>query len=149
MMRASKIFSVFLITLQVCTLLFADTRHTDDVFGTPGAVQTLHSQDRGAGERHKDNSPIHYCLACYRAANSAARKSSIVIIGPALSFTELLLRPLPAPRQSAHHYRSASKRGPPSLFSSESDFFHNAPKGVDHFFGSLDLLILNNEGSLR
>jgi hypothetical protein len=117
MAHVRKIFSVLFIALNLCTVLYGDIGHTDDILSGLQSVQTVRSHDCGAKERHRDIPSTHVCLACYRTANSAARLSSASIIGPSLTFTEFLVRILPASRQSTHYYHSASKRGPPSLFS--------------------------------
>src|SRR5712671_7958802 len=115
MTLVGKIFSVVFIVLHLCTVLFGDSGHTDDILRSLQSIQTLTADDCGAHEHHHDVPPIHGCLACYRAANSTARISAASFISTPFSFTEFFVPPLLTPFKSIHYYSSGSKRGPPSL----------------------------------
>jgi len=73
----AKIVLLFLVILQISSVVVIDDQHLEDVLGIPNAQQKITSHDCGSKELHKDIP--HYCLACLRNANF-----SIVVSSPSL-----------------------------------------------------------------
>jgi len=106
----AKFVVLFLIILQISSLVVVDDHHLEDVLGIPNAQQKFTTDDCGSKELHKDIP--HYCLGCLRNANF-----SFVFSSPSLPCIGLSLRPTKFYSSStvrlADFYISASKRGPP------------------------------------
>ena len=106
----AKSVLLFLVILQISSLVVIDDHHLEDVLGIPNAQQTITTHDCGAKELHKDIP--HYCLGCLRNANF-----SFVLSSPSLPCIGQSLHPLKVYSSSivrlSDFYISASKRGPP------------------------------------
>lgn len=106
----AKSVLLFLVILQISSLVVIDDHHLEDVLGIPNAQQQITSHDCGSKELHKDIP--HYCLGCLRNANF-----SFVVSSPSLPCIGQSLRPVKfyssATVRLTDFYISASKRGPP------------------------------------
>ncbi len=106
----AKSVLLFLVILQISSLVVIDDHHLEDVLGIPNAQQTFTTHDCGSKELHKDIP--HFCLACLRNANF-----SFVFTSPSLPCIGQSVRPINFYSSSTvrltDFYISASKRGPP------------------------------------